>query len=228
MLLDYLYGIDNGALDDAPDGRRQQLFDYATNSPAARALRCRRRMIARAIDDTCLRRGAEARILCIGGGHFREAELSRAVRHGQFGEILVFDPDKECLRVVDAAYGPRGVRTCHGSLGQLLSGQLQLSRYDLVYSAGLCDHLEDRTGVQLAMRLFHALKPGGKLLLGNFRTRIAGIGYLEGLLDWRPHYRRDAQLFALLLGIDYNDIASARVIHDIGRRIAFLEAVRYG
>ncbi|MBM7059655.1 class I SAM-dependent methyltransferase [Pseudomonas sp. UL073] len=228
VLLDYLFGINTAALDAAADGRLQRLFDYAVNSPAARALRCRRRMIARAIDDTCLRVGPQARILCISGGHFREAELSQAIRHGRFAEMRVFDSHAEHLRVVATDYAAQGVSTCTGSLEQLLDGQLPFAGYDLVYSSGLCDHLDDTSCVTLASQLFKATRRGGRLLLGGMRKGIADIGYLEGLLDWRPHYRRDEQLLDLLLGVDYNEIASARVVHDIGHRIAFLEALRYG
>ncbi len=107
-------------------------------------------------------------------------------------------------------------------------GPSQFAGFDLVYSAGLCDHLEDKACRRLTEQLFKALKPGGKLLLSNVRMRLAGIGYLQGLLDWRPHSRRDEELLNLLLGVDFNDIAGARVIHDIGHRLAFLEASRYG
>lgn len=228
VLLDYLYGIDDGALQNTPSGHIRQLFDYATNSPAARALRCRRRMVARAIDETCLRLGHGARILCIASGHFREAELCQSIRYGNFGEIVVCDSDSECLRVVNQCYGELGIQTQCVHLEQLLHGPCQFAGFDLVYSAGLCDHLKDKACRQLAEQLFRALKPGGKLLLGNLRMRIVGIGFLQGLLDWRPQYRRDEQLLNLLRGVDYKDIAGARVFHDIGHRLAFLEACRYG
>ncbi|MCY1356406.1 hypothetical protein D9M69_428560 [compost metagenome] len=120
------------------------------------------------------------------------------------------------------------MQTCSGSLEQLLGGQLHFARYDLVYSAGLCDHLDDPACLLLATLLFKALKPGGRLLLGSMRKGIANLDHLESLLNWRPRCRRDDQLLDLLQGIDYNQIANARVVHDIGHRIAFLEALRYG
>ncbi|MBT8767479.1 class I SAM-dependent methyltransferase [Metapseudomonas boanensis] len=196
--------------------------------PAARALRCRRRIIARALDDTCAQPGKQARVLCIAGGHFREVELSRALRHGQFAEMCVFDDDETCLATVRRSYGALGVTTLQGTLEQLLAGQFEFDGFDLVYSAGLCELLDDRTCERLAQRLFHAVKPGGRLLLGNMRPGISAIGFLEGLLDWHPHYRQDSRMLGLLDGIDCNEIASARVFHDVGQRVVFLEAVRYG
>lgn len=226
VLLDYLYGIEGSLPLPVSDERLQQLFHYAVNSPAARALRCRRRMIARAIDDTCLRLGPLVRILCVGGGHFREAELSQAVRHGQFAELQVYEGNEEQRRIIDSDYGALGVRSCGGTLEQLLTGELSFANYDLIYSPSLCDHLDDTSALQLTSVLFGALRHGGRLLLGGMRKGIADIGYLEGLLDWRPQYRRDDELLDLLSGIDAAQIASSRVVHDIGHRVAFLEAIR--
>ncbi|AYF88023.1 class I SAM-dependent methyltransferase [Pseudomonas sp. DY-1] len=228
LLQDYLYGVESDALRTLPEERTRQLFDFATGAPAARALRCRRRMLARALDDTCLRAGKAARMLCISGGHFREAELARELRHGRFGEMMVFDDDAARLETVRRSYGALGVLTRHGTLDQLLAGECGFEGYDLVYSAGVTELLDDRRSERLVNRLFQALRPGGRLLLANFRPGVNGIGFLEGLLDWRPQYRHDVQMLSLLDGVDYNQIASARVFHDIGQRVVFLEAVKYG
>ncbi|MDH4566071.1 class I SAM-dependent methyltransferase [Pseudomonas sp. BN414] len=228
LLQDYLYGVESDALHTLPEERTRQLFDFATSAPAARALRCRRRMLARALDETCQRAGKAARILCISGGHFREAELARELRHGRFGEMLVFDDDAVRLQTVRNSYGALGVLTRHGSLNELLAGECGFDGYDLVYSAGVTELLDDRRSERLVHRLFQAVRPGGRLLLANFRPGVNGIGFLEDLLDWRPHYRHDVQMLSLLDGVDYKQIASARVFHDIGQRVVFLEAVKHG
>ncbi|BAN47063.1 bifunctional 2-polyprenyl-6-hydroxyphenol methylase/3-demethylubiquinol 3-O-methyltransferase UbiG [Metapseudomonas resinovorans] len=228
LLLDYLYGVEPDALRDLPAERTHQLFDFATSAQAARALRCRRRMLARAIDETCQRVGQQARLLCIAGGHFREAELARELRHGGFGEMLVFDDDAARLDTVRKSYGALGVTTRQGDLEQLLAGECGLEGYDLVFSAGITELLDDHRCERLVQRLFQSVRPGGRLLLANFLPGVSAVAFLEGLLDWRPHYRQDVQMLSLLDGVDYNQIASARVFHDIGQRIVFLEAVRYG
>ncbi|MDT4846270.1 hypothetical protein FQZ97_802860 [compost metagenome] len=228
VLMDYLYGIDDGTLATPLDSRIKELCRYAIKAPAARALRARRLLLARAIDETCTRLGEEARILSVGCGHFREADLSRAIHSGRFGQVEAFDSNADCLHVVEDCYGKLGVKTRQGSLHGLITGKCRFECYDLVYSAGLCDLLDDSDAKQLAQHLFKTLRPGGKLILANFRPGIPEIHYLEGLLDWRPHYRTDDEVLDLLLSIHYNDIASAKVLHDIGHRIAFLEAIRYG
>lgn len=228
LLLDYLYGVESEALRELPESRVRQLFEFATSAQAARALRCRRRMLARALDETCQSAGRGARLLCIAGGHFREAELAHELRHGRFGEMLVLDDDSARLETVRKSYGALGVTTRQGSLEQLLAGEAELRNFDLVYSAAVTELLDDRRCERLVHRLFQAVRPGGRLLLANFRPGVTAVAFLEGLLDWRPRYRHDAQMLGLLDGVDYNEIASARVFHDIGQRIVFLEAVKYG
>ncbi|MGQ7817815.1 class I SAM-dependent methyltransferase [Metapseudomonas furukawaii] len=227
-LLDYLYGVPTEALHGLPEERVRQLFEFATSAQAARALRSRRRTLARYLDDTCQRLGLDARMLCVAGGHFREGELARELRHGRFGEMLVIDDDGARLERVHAAYGHLGVTTRQMQLDQLLTAASDLEGFDLVYSAGITELLDDRRCERLVFRLFQALRPGGRLLLANFRPGVPAIGFLEGLLDWHPRYRQDAQMLSLLDGVDYNEIASARVFHDVGQRVAFLEAVKYG
>lgn len=227
-LLDYLYGVPTEALHGLPEERVRQLFEFATSAQAARALRSRRRTLARYLDDTCQRHGRDARMLCVAGGHFREGELARELRLGRFGEMLVIDDDGARLERVGAGYGHLGVTTRQLQLEQLMTAASDLEGFDLVYSAGITELLDDRHCERLVFRLFQALRPGGRLLLANFRPGVPAIGFLEGLLDWHPRYRQDAQMLSLLDGVDYNEIASARVFHDVGQRVAFLEAVKYG
>lgn len=40
--------------------------------------------------------------------------------------------------------------------------------YDLVWSAGLFDYLDDRQFSFLVRRLYHNLRPGGRMIIGNF------------------------------------------------------------
>ncbi|MCY1278486.1 hypothetical protein D9M68_241510 [compost metagenome] len=228
QLLDYLYGLESQALQPLAADRSREFFHLATTGPTARALRARRRMIARVLDDTCRRHGQDTRILCISVGHCREVELAHEVRHGRFGEMLVFDDDPVRLATVRQSYGGLGVSACQGNLDQLLENHFGFSGYHLVYAAEACDLLDDRACERLAYRLFQAVGPGGRLLLANCRPGSASIDGLPALLEWRPHCRADAQLAALLDGVQGPEIASVRLFQDVGQRIGFLEARRSG
>ncbi|MCP8466512.1 class I SAM-dependent methyltransferase [Pseudomonas sp. ZM23] len=228
VLLDYLYGIDSTLRTMLPDGPTDELFRYASTAAPPRALRSRRQLLAREIDRTCELLGGQARILCVGCGHLREADISRALRHGQFRDFLALDAQPQPLQTVESCYAALGIQTVKCSLDDLFYGRAELCHFDLIYSAGLYEVLDEQDARDLTRNLFARLQPGGRLLMSNFLPGIPDIAYLEGLLDWRPHYRSDSALLDLLLGIPYNDIGSARVFHDLGNCVAFLEVTRYG
>jgi SAM-dependent methyltransferase len=228
VLMDYLYGIDSTLRSLLPDGPTDQLFRYASSAPASRALRSRRQLLAREIDRSCEMLSGHARILCLGSGHLREAELARSLRHGHYRDFIALDAQEQSLRTVESCYAAMGIRTELCSLDELFYGRPDLCHFDLIYSAGLFEVLDDHDARDLTRNLFARLLPGGRLLMGNFLPGVPEISYLEGLLDWRPHYRSDAALLDLLLGIPYNDIGGARVFHDLGDCVGFLEVTRYG
>jgi SAM-dependent methyltransferase len=228
VLMDYLYGIDSTLRSLLPDGPTEELFRYASSAAASRALRSRRQLLAREIDRCCNQLSGQARILCVGCGHLREVELSRSLRHGHFREFIAVDAQSLSLQTVEASYAALGVRAQQCSVDDLFYGRPDLTRFDLIYSPSLCEVLDDHDARDLTRNLFARLLPGGRLLMGNFLPGVPDIAYLEGLLDWRPHYRSDASLLDLLLGIPYNDIGSARVFHDLGNCVAFLDVTRYG
>jgi len=228
VLMDYLYGIDSTLRSLLPDGPTEELFRYASTAPASRALRSRRQLLAREIDRSCDQLNGQARILCVGCGHLREVELARSLRHGHFRQFTALDAQALSLQTVEASYAALGIQTQQCTLDDLFYGRPDLNRFDLIYSPGLYEVLDDHDARDLTRNLFARLLPGGRLLMGNFLPGVPDIAYLEGLLDWRPHYRSDASLLDLLLGIPYNDIGGARVFHDLGNCVAFLEVTRYG
>lgn len=228
VLIDYLYGINSPLGEQNPAGLTEELFHYACSAPAPRALRSRRQRLSREIDACCHLRAGQARILCVGSGHLREAELSKALRHGHFGEFVAFDSHPPHLQVIEQCYGSLGVRTCLGGIEQFPGGYPELRDFDLIYCPSLCEQLDDRLAATLVRDLFRRLKPGGRLLLANFRPGVPNITYLEGLLDWRPRYRGAEALQALLGGIPEEEIGGTRVFHDLSGCVAFVEAIRHG
>jgi SAM-dependent methyltransferase len=64
-----------------------------------------------------------------------------------------------------------------------------LGSSDLIYSAGLFDYFSDRTCCVLAARLYEALRPGGKLILGNMKAHTDMFWPLELIADWTLNYR---------------------------------------
>ena len=75
------------------------------------------------------------------------------------------------------------------SIRQLLSQKANLGDFDLVYSTGLFDYLQQTTAQRLTSAMFEMLRPRGRLLVANFLPGIRDIGYMESFMDWKLIYR---------------------------------------
>lgn len=79
--------------------------------------------------------------------------------------------------------------------------------YDLVWSAGLFDYVNDNVFVRLLKALLPVVKPGGRLVVGNFSDFNPSRDYMEIFGDWHLVHRSREQLMALAerAGVRCND-----------------------
>lgn len=172
----------------AVDGRAATIFAITTGFPASEAVRLRREHAEQVV-----MRGWEGgkRILVLACGHFREADR---LAGKDLSAITVVDQDPESLGRVRALHGDR-INIREANVFRYLRGAVTRGeRFDIVYTLGLTDYLDDR-----AMRLLHRLvhtctEPGGTFLLANFRPDHLGTGWMEAVMDWHLIYRDDTEL----------------------------------
>jgi extracellular factor (EF) 3-hydroxypalmitic acid methyl ester biosynthesis protein len=69
--------------------------------------------------------------------------------------------------------------------------------YDLVWSAGLFDYLEDRLFIRLLRRLITFTAAGGEVVIGNFGEDNPTRNYMELLGRWRLIHRSEQHLHSL-------------------------------
>lgn len=69
-------------------------------------------------------------------------------------------------------------------------------KYDLVWSAGLFDYLEDKQFIFLLRLLLDAVSPDGKIVIGNFSEANPSRDYME-FGEWFLHHRTEDRLVAL-------------------------------
>lgn len=223
VLLDFIYRI-RGPIDGSPLGR--EIWDHCSSTrPAALGVQARRRILARALDDLLLRPVGSRRVLAVACGHFREGHLSTAVRERALDEILALDSDEQSLGVVQRLFGTAGTRTEHKSVTRLL-GKHKLGRFDLAYSAGLYDYLDDNVAQRLTQSLYASLEPGGRLLICNFVPQIYDAGFMEAAMGWQLIYRDEAQLRALADDLPGPPPASIHAWTDPFQAIAYLVVER--
>ncbi len=77
--------------------------------------------------------------------------------------------------------------------------------YDLIWSAGLFDYLDDRLFLVMARRLTECLKPAGRLVLGNFSPSNPTRDYME-FGEWFLNYRTKAELMDLAYQLDVQGV----------------------
>lgn len=220
-LMDYVYHHHRHL--NELQGPAAKLFAYTSDTPAPRAMRARREIVARKIDETALR-VKSPKILSMASGHLSEAELSRAFESGSIAEWTAVDHDQESLEALSAVYGDNPcIRTIGLSVRRILQEKIALGEFDLIYASGLYDYLGQPVARLLTENLFAQLKPGGTLLVNNFVPRIDDIGFMETYMDWRLIYRDRAAMEDLAAELPAPQVAGKNSYLDPHGNILFFE-----
>ncbi|MBI3481331.1 MAG: class I SAM-dependent methyltransferase [Nitrosomonadales bacterium] len=222
VMIDHIYGLGDAKFAPHPATLEGQVYFATMNSASIRAVRFRRDILAKLIDETVKKAGdGQARILSIAAGHLREAELSQAIREKRVGELIAFDQDAESLAVVNHDYAGLNIHPIQGTVRQLIGGKAKYSGLDLVYAAGLFDYLEQPVGKRLVEKMFDMVRPGGKIMIANFTHDIPDAGYMEALMDWWLIYRSPEQVIDLFSGLPQERIGKLEAFYDPDQNIIF-------
>ena len=211
VTMDMLYRGGTAAPPEAGVGARRLSRLLLQQTPAA-GVRERRRSMGQVLTELASRsRGAE--VLSVACGHLREARA--AFRGKGLDRLVALDQDGKSLSEVRRSLRGHPVETVERSVRTLLRGGEELGQYDLIYSLGLYDYLEQRTAARLTQALFRQLRPGGRLMIANFLP-IPMRGYMEAFMDWWLVYRTPRELAALAGGLDPSEVQGCSVT--TGRR----------
>jgi hypothetical protein len=225
VMMDYIYGMGQAApAAHAATPLGREIFRYMDTRPSARAVRFRRGLIGRMLDNAADR--PDSRVLAVAAGHLREVELSTAARERRFAEFVAFDQDQASLALVARDYARFGVKAQPGSVRHILAGKAGLGHYDFVYAAGLYDYLNAPVAAALTRRLFEMTRPGGTLLIPNFVTGMRDIGYMETFMDWSLIYRDHSDMYQLAMALPMDQISAIELFNDPDDTIAFLTVTK--
>jgi SAM-dependent methyltransferase len=226
VLIDFIYSR-NCRLGEADEVTQlgERIFQFNRDTPACAAVRARRDLMASVIDEVCVLNNRPD-ILSVACGHLREATLCRSVISGDAGRFVALDQDELSIQVVQQELSEFGVVPVCGSIKALFRGELAREKFDLIYSTGLYDYLDDRVARKLTARLFQMLNPGGRLLVANFLPDIWGVGYMEAFMDWHLIYRSWEEMGAVASAIPESELASQRTFAEKHANIVFLELTR--
>ncbi len=186
------------------DGILGELVDaFCLTRPASKALRGRRRLLAEQLErlsTPLAQRGERVAIMNLACGPNRELFdfLSRC-EYSELIDALCVDIDSEALQYTNqyvntfshrASIRLMNENVIKWSLGR---AKQQIAKQDIIYSAGLCDYLDDRLFKALITQCYHHLKPGGTIILGNYAQHKDAV-FMDRILRWELIYRDRMQL----------------------------------
>nr|WP_314092205.1 class I SAM-dependent methyltransferase [uncultured Shinella sp.] len=197
-LIDFIYGHVAVANEVARSTRLGlDIFEYTINAPGPVAVRERRDILTRTVDETAIRAGSGAEVLAIAAGHLREAETSTCLAEGRLKRWVALDQDPQSIASILRQFKGTAVEPIDGSVRGLLTRKHRLGMFDLIYAAGLYDYLTDRVAIQLTWLCLEMLKPGGVFLFANFSNEMADDGYMESYMNWTLIQRSEADMWRI-------------------------------
>ena len=184
-------------------GAAGPLIDAAIlERPAARAVRNRRRLLAREILGIVQRSAGDARVTSLACGPAEELfdTYANLLENPGVLRATCVDIDLQALALVSDRLAKenlqRFVKLEQGNLVYLAMGRekLELEPQDLIYSIGLIDYFQDKFVVKLLDWIHDRLRPGGRVILGNFHPANPDRGLMECVLDWHLIHRDEGDM----------------------------------
>ena len=170
--------------------------------PASQAVRNRRSLLAEEIRRTCQMAGGESvRVTTLACGPAAEVfDVLGSSPDAARVRFTLLDIDAEALAFVKEKATQQQcldrMELVQGNLIYLALGRqrLELPPQDLVYSIGLIDYFDDRLVGKLINYIYGLLKPGGRVMLGNFHPANVNRALMDHVLNWKLIHRSEADM----------------------------------
>jgi extracellular factor (EF) 3-hydroxypalmitic acid methyl ester biosynthesis protein len=202
------------------------LHKHAVEAPASQSVRNRIELIPQLIRDFRNHSqitNSEIDILSVGSG--AAFELNNFLKYSQDCSkynIVLFDQDPVALEEARNLAGEIGEKIdtipsiyyIEGSVRTMLFSRKIMEpwgKFDFIYSMGLFDYLNSRVAKAVLNRLYQLLKPGGKLVVGNFNVSNPSRYYMEYWGDWFLIHRTEEEFRSLFPD---RSSATTRLIYD--------------
>jgi extracellular factor (EF) 3-hydroxypalmitic acid methyl ester biosynthesis protein len=182
---------------------------YYIDEPAAQAVRNRADYLIGVISQELEKASTERpfRMLSVACGPAMEWQRMLPEFHARDKQVIVdlLDQDKQALlstqnrlRHLGSQYpAPVDFQFLHKAIKNIIVRGTEYKEYDLIYSAGLFDYLSDPVAYMAAEQLFRSVRPGGKLVIGNFNVGNPTQVVMDFALDWELIYRSEQDLLQL-------------------------------
>lgn len=165
--------------------------------PVAQAVRNRRGLLVKEIKKVLEKtNNGQVNIMSIASGPAKEIfDIFDFIDNPSQLKIKLLDFDIQALSFVNEKLTKinlnNQVELLNENIIYLITGKrkLEIEKQDFIYSIGLIDYLKDETVVKLINYIYKILKPGGKVILGNFHSANPNKAFMDYVLDWRLIHR---------------------------------------
>lgn len=204
--------------EDSPDGDGNlgvMIDAYCMKCPPAKAVRGRRKMLARMLEEYSLpliEQGRKVHIMNLACGSNRELFdfLKRCPDTSKI-EAICMDADHDALeftnREVNVFPHEATIRLMKDNVVKWSLGRVrhEFGKQDIIYSAGLTDYLDKRLFIALLNRIYDFLNPGGVAIICNFAARYPHKAWVDQLLQWKLIYRDEDDMRKLFGASRFGD-----------------------
>lgn len=222
QLLDFIYG--HSSVQDKIDAASPTglaLYEYTKGASSSVAVRERRDILTKYVDEIAADRGLDTEILTIAAGQLREANQSVALAEGRIKRWVALDQDPLSIGAIARDFHGTCIEAIDGSVRGILSRRQELGRYDFIYAAGLYDYLVDKVSIKLTQRCLEMLKPGGVFLFANFSEEIGVDGYMESFMNWALLLRTQDDMWNIINASMDTSAFEAEVFFGENRNIVY-------
>ncbi len=166
--------------------------------PGAQAVRQRAQVFGQVCRTMAHDLGRPIAVLDLGCGSGREVYAALQADGGLIERLRLVDLDAGAL-----AYAQGLILSLGAQAPAIEAERLNVLRlhaggdHDLIWAAGLFDYLDDRAAALLIRRLWRDLRPGGRVVFGNFHPRNPSRAAMELCGQWFLIYRTAQELEAL-------------------------------
>lgn len=151
----------------------------------------------------------DIRIMSLGSGSAREIKDLLETNSDKLFSKVIFDCYDSDVSAIEYAKrilcNPNNVNFWQKNAIRLalkkdIKGEIPYS-YDLIYSAGLFDYLDERVGIRLVGNLKQILRKDGILLISNFGNKYdnPSVSWMEWVVDWYLIYRTEQEFKKIFL-----------------------------
>lgn len=219
-LIDYIYRM--GDLMEAFSEAGKMIHDACIMSSCCDSVRWRAQHLGGEINKMYDQKGRKISAISIASGHLRELSYVDDF-DSKIENFVGLDQDENSNTVARKSFPYHNLFIFDESIRYVLSKKLPEQSFDLVYSTGLFDYLEDKLAARMTSRMFDLVAPGGSMIIPNFAKGMPEQGYMEAFMDWYLIYRDEVQVFDFMSELDMDEVEGFDIYSDPSGNVLYLK-----